>query len=222
MSKSLHKSKFLRTLALPRDLQIYAWSNGAWSETRKVGRGVAFQVRTRGGGFVLRVRRFIGCCKGFVQWVLSRLRKWEAAVWRKRAVGWASKALGAVGGVISWWLRGGGRAVMSTSEALKAAYRARREEQLYARDYEYHNFPPGWHARRSYPHAGSHRFVDPDSPAELARRNRLWVALRVGVRREAWQIFRRIQEEDLRESRQYHTGLMDDYELELLGGYGSD
>lgn len=222
MSQTLHKAKFLRTLALPRDLQLFAWSKGAWVETRKVGRGMAFQVRLRGGGFVLRVRRFIGCCKGFVQWVLSRLRKWEAAVARSRMVMRASRVLGAVVGVVSWWFRGGTRAVISMSNSLEAAYRARRQEQLYARDYEYHNYPPGWHARTSYPHAGSYRFVDPDSPQERARRNRLWVALRVEVRREAWVIFRRMQEESHRESRQWHVGPMDDDELELYGGYGSD
>lgn len=223
MSKTLHKAKFLRTLALPRDLQLFAWSRGAWVETRKVGRGMAFQVRMRGGGFVLRVRRFIGCCKGFVDWVLSRVRKWEAAVARRRMVMRVSRVLGAVKWGISVWLRGSTRVTMSAVESAKAWRRAEREKALYARDYEYHNFPPGWHARTAYPHRGKYRFVsDPDSPAELARRQRLWVALRVEVRREAWQIFRRIEWENRVESSRYHVGVMDDDELELLGGYGSD
>lgn len=223
MSKTLHKAKFLRTLALPRDLQLFAWSKGVWSETRKVGRGMAFQVRTRGGGFVLRVRRFIGCCKGFVEWVLSRLRKWEAAVARKRMVMRASRVLGAIKWGISTWIYGSARAALSTAELIKMHARYQRKEDLHARDYEYHHFPPGWHARTSYMHRGKWRFVsNPDSPRETERRQRLWVALRAPVRKEAWQIYREIESRSRAESSMYHVGTMDDYELERLGGYGSD
>lgn len=76
----------LRTLDLPRDFQVQV-KGLVWTDVKKCSADSAFRVVERTTSFTLYVTRgVVGTRRSFVEWLLSRWRKWKASVARKAAV----------------------------------------------------------------------------------------------------------------------------------------